>query len=214
MCMLGRYCLRDHVRRILVDKHKFLMALASVIQSQPYKATDLDPPLNSEHMTCRHATDLLHVSSGQSAALICAAEIPLSVKNYPWSITDASMWVLISAQVIFQTPACALTVYIGATASDLAGMASGDEEMPPAEIAGTIAGIVFAVVAIAIIGVYTKRELDNLIEAEANRNEIRMGGNSIATTRPPKLQLDSDPELETQAEFEVQSPTEVSQGAV
>jgi len=89
------------------------------------------------------------------------------LKNYPWSITEAPIVVLIVAQVIFPTPSCLFTCYLGHTSSSIIDMISGDSDTGPLSLILSISGIVVAVLFIIVLGVYTKREVDNLIEDEA-----------------------------------------------
>jgi len=139
MCYLGRQCMRAAVDRLVVGKHTFLRALISVINRQPWKA----------------------------AALISAAEIPLSVKNYPWSITEAPIGIIMLAQTVCQTPACIFTVWVGHTSADLVDVFSGDHSSGTVGLVVTIIGLVLAVLLLMVLGVYTKRELDHMVEEEA-----------------------------------------------
>ena len=136
--------MRSSVDRLVIGKHTFLRALISVINRQPWKA----------------------------GMLICAAEIPLSVKNYPWSITEAPIGILVFAQIVCQTPACVFTVWVGHTSADLVEVFSGTHDSGVGGLIATIIGCVLAVVLLMVLGVYTKRELDHMVEDEA----VAIGG--------------------------------------
>merc|ERR1712167_437930 len=67
MCTVGRLLLRDFVMRHIVSRTKFLRALFSIIDHYPRKA----------------------------AVLVSVVELPISAKNYSWSISEAPIWLMV-----------------------------------------------------------------------------------------------------------------------
>jgi len=138
MCAIGRQLVRDMVSRHLLSRNQFLQALVAAIHRHPRKA----------------------------AALIAVVEIPMSVKNYSWAVTDAPIILMVGAQVFCQLPYSIFTVYVGHSSESLLEVLKGGHRVGSVQIVFSVIGIIMGFVALAALAYFTKRELDRMVEEE------------------------------------------------
>jgi len=142
MTNLGRFVASDYVHAHFIDKKPWVKALTIVIEGSPLK----------------------------SALLIAIAEFPFPMKNYPYSVTTAPIWMIVFAQGIMQMPYCCFIVYIGTTSKTLASILNGERDMGAAEITLIILGLCMAVITIALGGYFTTRALNRMVEEQQQKD--------------------------------------------
>merc|ERR1712224_793011 len=158
MCLLGRAILRTQVETHLVSKSRMLQALMIAINKSP----------------------------GKAAVIITLATIPISLKNYPWSLTDAPIRHIVAAQVVCVLPYCSFLVYIGHSSKSLVAVLHGKESPNAVHFVFTIVGVIVMAVAIVMVGRATKQQMDQMVE-EASLSEM-----DDAPTAHESLPADAD----------------------
>jgi hypothetical protein len=93
-------------------------------------------------------------------------EIPLSLKTYPWSVTEAPISIMVLAQVFLQIPYSTFCIYAASRSDDAMAVLNGTHQMGAGGIVVTVMGLVLGVAFFAFMGLYTKRELDRMVEEE------------------------------------------------
>jgi len=161
MLLLGRFLLRERVTQLIAKKHMFIRALLEAIKSE----------------------------SCNASVLIAASELPLTIKNYIWSVSEGPVWMLMLSHLVAGSPSIAVTIFIGAWSESLIAL-KGHENM--------ILSIVVAVLGIIarlMLGVYMQSKVDALIEKEVQKLSIDGGyvGNEagFTTSKNPVSQTGS-----------------------
>ena len=144
------------MERLLVQKHTFLRALLNTISRHPHKA----------------------------AALLAVTEIPMSLKNYPWSITEAPISYMVAAQVVMQLPYSFFVINIGAASGDMMDVLHGKQHMTTGHIVFTVIGLLLGLGAFVLVGIYTKHELNQMI-AERDHDDFDDGSSEGESDEAP-----------------------------
>uniref|UniRef100_K3W7P0 VTT domain-containing protein n=1 Tax=Globisporangium ultimum (strain ATCC 200006 / CBS 805.95 / DAOM BR144) TaxID=431595 RepID=K3W7P0_GLOUD len=122
--------------------------------------------LNHRYPTFRALSQVLNGASWKPLVLFQLASIPNIVKCYALAITKVPPLRFAVSSAIGTVPHALLWAYIGDQASDLAAIISGETAANSGKFAMLAAGGVLTAFAMALLVVYTRRELQELHKRE------------------------------------------------
>jgi uncharacterized membrane protein YdjX (TVP38/TMEM64 family) len=142
--------------------------------------------LSSSFPTFRALSDVLTSASWKPLVLFQLASIPNLFKCYGLAITHISSWRFIVSSAIGSTPHAFVWANIGSQASDIASIVSGQSEMSTGKLVLLVGGAFLTAIAMAVLIVYTKREL-----AELQKRECASGSEDEEMASPIIIAIES-----------------------
>lgn len=118
--------------------------------------------LANKFPTFRALSDVLNGSSWKPLLLFQLSSLPNMLKCYALAMTNVSRWRFALSSMIGGSPYAFIWAYIGDEASDLALLISGSGEVSSKQYAVIIMGGICTALAMALLMVYTRRELGKM----------------------------------------------------
>lgn len=118
--------------------------------------------LTNKFPTFRALSDVLNGSSWKPLLLFQLSSLPNMLKCYALAMTNVSRWRFALSSMIGGSPYAFIWAYIGEEASDLALLISGSGEVSSTQYAVIIMGGICTALAMALLIVYTRRELGKM----------------------------------------------------
>ncbi|KAG6586818.1 uncharacterized protein IUM83_16693 [Phytophthora cinnamomi] len=115
--------------------------------------------LRTKFPTFRAFSEVLNSPSWKPVLLYQLSSIPNIVKIYSLAITNVSVARFAVSSAVGNVPYAVLLAYIGEQATDIAAILSGETEMTTSRMVMVVTGVSLTVLAITVLVVYTKRQL-------------------------------------------------------
>uniref|UniRef100_A0AAV1T3A8 VTT domain-containing protein n=1 Tax=Peronospora matthiolae TaxID=2874970 RepID=A0AAV1T3A8_9STRA len=126
--------------------------------------------LRSKFPTFQALSDVLNSKSWKPVLLYQLSSIPNIVKIYTLAITPVSTARFVMSAALGSIPHAIVWAYIGSQATDIAATLTGKTEMSTSRVLVVVTGISLTALAMTVLVVYTKRQLQEL-----QRRECRSG---------------------------------------
>ncbi|KAG7390640.1 hypothetical protein PHYPSEUDO_007102 [Phytophthora pseudosyringae] len=123
--------------------------------------------LRTKFPTFRAFSEVLNSPSWKPVLLYQLSSIPNIVKIYSLAITHVSVARFAASSAVGNVPHAVLWAYIGAQATDIAAILTGETKMTTSRMVMVVTGVSLTVLAITLLVVYTKRQLQLLQKRES-----------------------------------------------
>uniref|UniRef100_M4C5Q0 VTT domain-containing protein n=1 Tax=Hyaloperonospora arabidopsidis (strain Emoy2) TaxID=559515 RepID=M4C5Q0_HYAAE len=143
--------------------------------------------LRSKFPTFQALSDVLNSKSWKPVLLYQLSSIPNIVKIYTLAITQVSIARFAMSAALGSIPHAIVWAYIGSQATDIAATLTGKTEMTTSRVLVVVTGISLTVLAMTVLVVYTKRQLQELQRRECRSGSeeeliLSIGTDDTATT--------------------------------
>ncbi|KAG1713095.1 hypothetical protein DVH05_000822 [Phytophthora capsici] len=122
--------------------------------------------LRTKFPTFRAFSEVLNSPSWKPVLLYQLSSIPNVVKIYSLAITHVSVARFAVSSAVGNVPHAVLWAYIGEQATDIAAILTGETKMTTSRMVMVVTGVSLTVLAITLLVVYTKRQLQELQKRE------------------------------------------------